>query len=129
MMARYVVDASALLALLKAEAGSDQVIEAITEGAVICSVNFSEVVAKLNESGMPEQAIHETLDSLELAIVKFDTENAYQAGLLRSQTRAVGLSPGDRACLALASYLNLPALTTDRIWKDVIPGIKVEVIR
>ena len=125
----YVLDASALLVLLKGEPGSERVIEAITDGASISAVNFSEVVGKLRDGGMPEEAIHETLDPLELDIVQFDTKLAYQAGFLLPFTKSAGLSLGDRACLALAQYLNLPALTTDRVWKDLIPTVTVQLIR
>jgi PIN domain nuclease of toxin-antitoxin system len=128
-MAGYVLDASALLVLLKGEAGSERVIEALMDGAAISAVNFSEVVAKLREGGMLEEAIHESLDSLELDIVEFDTEFAYQAGLLRPLTKSAGLSLGDRACLALAQNLNLPALTADRAWDSLSLGIRVQVIR
>ena len=123
------LDASALLVLLKGEPGKERVIKAITDGASISAVNFSEVVGKLRDGGMPEEAIHESLDSLELDIVEFDTVLAYQAGLLRTLTKNAGLSLGDRACLALAQHLNLPVLTTDRVWKDLIPEINVQVIR
>jgi PIN domain nuclease of toxin-antitoxin system len=129
VMGRYVLDASALLALLKAEKGSDRVIKAITEGAAISAVNLSEAVAKLNDGGMPEKAIHEALDALELDIVDFDAKQAYRAGLLRPLTRHAGLSLGDRTCLALAQQLNLPTLTTDRAWQDVLPNVMVQVIR
>jgi ribonuclease VapC len=128
-MATYVLDALALLVLLKGETGGDKVIAALKEGAAISAINFSEVIAKLNESGMPKEAIHEALDSLELDIIEFDTQNAYGAGLLRSATKRLGLSLGDRACLALAQQLNLPAITADRIWEGVVPDVVVQVIR
>lgn len=128
-MARYVLDASALLALLGAEKGSERVVKAITNGAAMSAVNFSEVIAKLSEQGMPEEAIHEALDSLELDIADFEIKSAYQTGLLRPLTKRAGLSLGDRACLALSQQLNLPALTTDRVWKDVTVNVTVEVIR
>jgi len=125
----YVLDASALLVLLKGEAGSERVIEAITDGASISAVNFCEVVGKLRDGGMPEEAIYETLDPLELDIVQFDTMLAYLAGLLRPLTKNAVLSLADRACLALAQHLNLPALTTDRVWKDLLPAITVQLVR
>ncbi len=128
-MASSILDASALLVLLKEETGGDKVVEALMEGAAISAINFSEVIAKLNESGMPEEAIHEALDSLELDIVEFDTQYAYKAGLLRSVTKRAGLSLGDRACLALAQQLNLPTITADRVWGGVVPDVVVQVIR
>ncbi len=36
---------------------------------------------------------------------------------------------GDRACLALAQQLNLPAITADRIWEGVVPDVVVRIIR
>ena len=128
-MKQFVLDASALLALLNQEYGSEQVTEAIADGAAISAVNFSEVVAKLSHAGMTEAAIHESLDSLGLEIVAFDASLAYQAGFLRPLTKRAGLSLGDRACLALAQYLNLPTLTTDRVWESLSLGIAVQVIR
>jgi ribonuclease VapC len=128
-MASSVLDASALLVLLKGETGADRVIEALTEGAAMSAVNFSEVIAKLNESGMPKEDIHEALDSLELDIVGFDTQKAYGSGLLRSVTKQAGLSLGDRACLALAQQLSLPVITADRVWGGVVLDVVVQVIR
>jgi ribonuclease VapC len=128
-MKRGVLDASALLALLNGESGSEQVAGVIVDGAAISAVNLAEVVTKLSEIGMPEVLIHEVLDSLGLEIVDFDFEQAYQVGLLRPLTRHVGLSLGDRACLALAKQLGLPALTTDRIWERLAVDVTVQVIR
>ena len=128
-MSKSILDASALLALLKEEPGSEQVVEAIAEGAAISTVNFSEVIAKLNEAGMPEDAIHESLDSLGLEIVNFDNELAYLAGLLRPLTKRAGLSLGDRCCLALAQNRNLPVFTTDRQWANLSLNIQIHVLR
>ncbi len=128
-MKRGVLDASALLALLNGEAGSELVASVIADGAAISTVNLSEVVTKLSEIGMPETPIHDVLDLLGLEIINFDFEQAYQVGLLRPLTRHAGLSLGDRACLALAKQLGLPALTTDRAWEGLAVDITVQMIR
>ncbi|MFQ6028047.1 MAG: type II toxin-antitoxin system VapC family toxin [Dehalococcoidia bacterium] len=125
---RTVLDASALLALLNSEVGGDSVMEVLAE-AVISSVNHSEVIAKLAEGGLPEFAIHQTLDALALEVLPFDVNQSYLAGMLRVDTRSAGLSLGDRACLALAHSLQLPVLTTDRSWSRMNLGIEVQVIR
>lgn len=127
-MSRVVLDASALLALLNGEPGSEVVEEAIP-GAAISTVNLSEVVAKLADAGMPERAIREALGEIEVELHPFDAAAAYTAGILRPQTRALGLSFGDRACLTLGRTLGLPVLTTDRNWKDLETGTEVRVIR
>jgi PIN domain nuclease of toxin-antitoxin system len=47
---------------------------------------------------------------------------------LRAETRSAGLSLGDRACLALAGDLGRPALTADKVWRD-LPRVEVRVVR
>lgn len=126
---RYVVDASALLALLNQEPGAERVARALSAGSSISAVNFSEVVARLSEAGMPQPAVREALDALELNVVAFDRALGYRAGFLRPATKRAGLSLGDRACLALAAHHNLPALTADRAWRQLATDTKVEVIR
>lgn len=128
-MSKWILDASALLALLNRERGSEYVVTALADGAAICVVNLSEVVAKLNEVGMPEEAIHEALDPLGLEIVNFDALLAYKAGMLRAGTKHAGLSLGDRACLALAQFFDVPVLTTDKIWESLSLNIAIRVIR
>ena len=128
-MSYYVLDASALMALLHEEPGSDKVANAVKNGAAISTVNLSEVASKLNELGTPEVLIQDAINVLRLTIVDFDTELAYKVGLLRPLTKRAGLSLGDRACLALAQHLNLPALTTDRVWQDLSLDVTVQLIR
>ena len=127
-MARAVLDASALLALLNGEPGAEEV-AAVLHEAAISTVNLSEVVAKLAEAGMPEPAIREAFQMLPLEVVPFDMEQAYEAGVLRPATRVAGLSLGNRSCLALAKRLGLPALTTDRTWEQLSVGAEVRAIR
>jgi PIN domain nuclease of toxin-antitoxin system len=124
-----VLDASAILALVLQEPGADRVNGAIEDGAVMLSVNVAEVVTRLHDRGMSEARIRAILSTIRAQVVPFDEELAYRAGLLRSATRAAGLSLGDRACLALAERLGAPALTSDRAWGRLQIGIQVEVIR
>jgi PIN domain nuclease of toxin-antitoxin system len=123
------LDASALLALLHGEPGHEEVARALAARAVISAVNLAEVVGKLAEAGMPEESIREALEGLELDVVAFDRGLAYRAGLLRPATRALGLSLGDRACLALAAFGEREALTADRSWGSLDLGIPVRQIR
>lgn len=127
-MNRVVLDASALLALLRAEPGGEEVAESIP-GAAISAVNLSEVVSKLMERGVPEQAVRSALRGVELEIYPFEEDLAYRTGVLRMATREAGLSLGDRACLALAQQLAAPALTTDRNWRTLEVGIEIRIIR
>lgn len=122
------LDASALLALLLGEAGADAV-HAILPRARISAVNLSEVVAKLQERGVPEGVIIDSLAELDLDVIPFDQPQAIRAGLLRQATRPDGLSLGDRACLASAATAGATAITTDRAWGDLDLGIAIEVAR
>jgi PIN domain nuclease of toxin-antitoxin system len=54
---------------------------------------------------------------------------ARQTGALRPATKALGLSLGDRACLALARRERLPILTADRSWAKLDLGIPIKVMR
>jgi len=123
-----ILDASALLAFVNNEPGTERVLE-VLPGAAISAVNFSEAIAKLAERGLAAHEIHTLLDEVGLEIVEFDISLAYDAGLLRPLTRQAGLSFGDRACLALARSLGLTAFTTDRAWSSLELDVTVEVIR
>ena len=127
-MSSIVLDASALLAFLNQEPGTEQWTSAVGE-SMISAVNLSEVVAKLADAGMPEAEIREALEPLGLEVASFDAELAYQAGLLRPQTKQFGLSLGDRACLALARSGTLPVLTADRAWEALRVGVEIRIIR
>ena len=127
-MNEVVLDASALLAVLRDEPGAQRV-ESRLHGAHVGAVNLSEVVAKLIEDGVPEAEIRVAIDRLQLDIHAFDAQLAYVAGILRRSTRASGLSFGDRTCLALAQSLGALALTADRSWSGFDLGIAIEVIR
>ena len=127
-MSNYVLDASALLALLNAEKGSALVQDVLPQ-SVISTVNLAEVVSRLTILKIPEEEVREALTVLGLEIIPFDEEQAFRAGLLSVYTQHLGLSLGDRACLALSLNSNATALTADRAWKDLDIGIKIKLIR
>lgn len=129
-MSRWVLDASALMALLYGEPGLERVAAAVATGAAISTVNLSEVIAKLADRGAPEREIRYTIETIELDITEFDANDALAAGLLRPSTRTAGLSLGDRACLALAQQSGAPVLTADRAWAAIdLDGVEVQFIR
>ena len=127
-MSTYVLDASAVLALIFGEPGGDYVADRL-EQARISSVNWSEVGAKVAERGGDLVRFLDEMRASPLIITPFDREQAEQAALLRRTTRAQGLSLGDRACLALAKAHSATALTTDRDWAKLDVGISVQLIR
>jgi ribonuclease VapC len=123
-----VLDASALLAMLQEEPGGD-VVQELLETAAISSVNWSEVVQKSLERQMEIDGLRHDLEALGLEILPFTAVLSETTARLRSATRQAGLSLGDRACLALAAVLGLPAITTDRIWPDLGLPIEIRVVR
>ena len=127
-MGNYVVDASALLALLNAEEGADLVQELLPD-AIISTVNLSEVVARLVAVGMPEKEIQDALALLGLETIPFDEEQAFQAGFFYASTQPFGLSLGDRACLSLARSRAAQAVTADRAWTNLDLKVRIRLIR
>jgi len=126
----FVLDASALLALLLGEPGGVRVGHTLPASAMT-TVNFAEVVGHYTRNGGRDAEIRAVLDPLPMSLVPFDQELAFQTGILLPLTRAAGLSLGDRACLALARRLDVPALSADRAWQAIAgqAGVRVELIR
>ena len=127
-MNRYVLDASALLALIQNEPGANVVEDVISSGW-ISTVNLSEVITKLTDDGIAEDDIREVIEGLQVNSVPFSLDQAYVAGLMRADTKMLGLSFGDRACLSLAKQLDTAAVTTDRIWTQLSVGVEIQLIR
>jgi ribonuclease VapC len=73
--------------------------------------------------------IRAAIDATAAIIVAHDAELAVDAAVLRRATRHRGLSLGDRACLALARRLEVPAYTADRSWGDLDVGLDNRVVR
>jgi PIN domain nuclease of toxin-antitoxin system len=124
----FVLDASAVLALLNEEPGKDRVEQAMGDCS-ISAVNYCEVIGKLIDAGVPNDDARDTLDLLDMEIVDFDEELGFQAASIMPATRRFGLSLGDRCCLALGSARKATILTGDRSWARLKIGVKVEVIR
>jgi PIN domain nuclease of toxin-antitoxin system len=124
-----VLDASAVLALLNLETGADKLTLELLSDTTCSTVNLAEVQSKLvSLGGAPDEAWEDTLSSIREA-VPFTEEQARITGSLVAQTRALGLSLGDRACLALGLTLKAPVYTADKSWKDLKLGVKIHVIR
>jgi len=124
-----VLDASALLALIFGEPGAEGLTSSLLQIATISTVNLAEVHTRLVRVGDdPEQAWADTRSYVR-EIYPFAVEQAKIAGDLATQTRSLGLSLGDRACLALAITLQAPVYTTDRLWKNLKAGVDVHVLR
>ena len=127
-MSRAVLDASAILAFLRAEPGAD-VVSGYRGDAVVSAVNVAEAGARLADFGASVSEVRRSMTVMGMEIVPFDEEQAYEATQFRGATRSRGLSLGDRACLQLAARRGLPALTADRAWAEIDAGVEVRLIR
>lgn len=126
--ASVVLDASAVLALVNAEPGAD-VVAGLTARAAISSVNWCEVYGKLRAVGVDGDALAGEIAETGIVVVPFDDDDARGAGELLLSKREAGLSLADRACLALAQRLGVPAVTADRNWAGLDVGVEVTCIR
>ncbi|MBI3976669.1 MAG: type II toxin-antitoxin system VapC family toxin [Chloroflexi bacterium] len=123
-----VLDASALLAFVHGEPGGEAV-RAMLKGAAISSVNWAEVVQKSLARGVDIRGLREDLEAMGLCVLPFTGEDAELTARLWSRTRSLGLSLGDRACLALGQSRKLPVLTADRTWTTLALEVEVRSIR
>lgn len=129
-MSKVILDTSAVLAYLFEEAGADKVAPVLEAGeGVMSSVNYAELVSKLIDQGMPPAAVRETVSNLELELVAYDEAQAFLTGELRQAGKVLGLSLGDRACLALGVLQQRPILTADRVWLTIPLATEVRLIR
>jgi ribonuclease VapC len=133
--ASAVLDASALLALLQNEEGAEVVLDAIEDGVAISVVNWAEVLSKLAEKGQDPATSATAIqaaradDEDALTIEPLTEADCVEMARLRVTTRPQGLSFGDRACLALAGRLEVPALTADHPWELAEVPVEIKLIR
>lgn len=127
-MAEVVLDASAVLALLNREPGAEAV-QAHLPGARLSAVNAAEVAGKLVDGGFSPEEAGQSLERLGARIEAFRSDDVIAVARIRAASRQAGLSLGDRACIALAARLGLPAVTADRAWRNLGTGVEVQLIR
>jgi ribonuclease VapC len=127
-MAEAVLDASALIAFLRNEPGADKVADVLNRSC-ISAVNLAETFGKMVEYGKELEAVAFQVERLRIPVIPFDGEQARIAASLWKQTRAVGMSLGDRVCLALALTTSLPAFATEDDWVTYNFGVQVVKIR
>ena len=124
-----VYDASALLAVVFSETGADTVLGHLVEpGGCVSAVNWAEVASKMIERGVDRENLPRELRTFGLDVVPLDEPQALAAGVLSATTRPLGLSLGDRCCLALAQSLQAQVITAERLWAR-LDGFDIALVR
>jgi PIN domain nuclease of toxin-antitoxin system len=123
-----VLDTSALISSFRREPGADMVDAAFSECAM-SSVNVSEFLSKVSDWGQDIVRYVENLNTSGIEFVDFTFARSVMAARLRERTRSLGLSLGDRACIALAIERQCMVMTADRAWAKIEIDVKVVVIR
>ena len=128
MSIEVILDASAVLALLLGEAGSDLVRPLVPVGGM-SAANHAEVIGKLSDRGYSREAL-DLASTPEFPVLPLTREIATLAGRLVPVTAHHGLSLGDRCCLATAMHYRVPAVTADQAWSRLqLAGLEVRCIR
>ena len=123
-----VLDSSIVLAEIFAEPGRINLAENYDDAA-ISSIILGEIASKLVERGFSAEEFDFFINHLRPICRPLTASQAVQAGRWRAQTKHLGLSLGDRCCLALALELGCEAYTADRVWAKLELGVTVRVIR
>lgn len=126
-MSEFVLDASALIAMLRSESGADKVSQSISD-ARMSVVNYSEVVSYFVHAGMEPRDVDAMLDPLPIEWIPVDKELAKLAGHLRKSTVSAGLSLGDRFCIALSLRDGLSAWTADKGWQAIEQDTGADIV-
>lgn len=127
---QYVIlDASALITLLSEENGHE-IVASVLPKSIMSSVNIAEVAKYLIEKrGLTKEEVANIIQSLVETIIPFDTSLALISADIIRHTRSLGLSLGDRACLALAIHTRYTVYSADKIWSQLDVGCKIVIIR
>ena len=123
-----VFDSSALLAISFDESGTERAARGLKDG-MMSAVNVAEVISRYVDQGASEEEARASLQAFGLDIRPFNETQAMAAGLMRTATQKLGLSLGDRACLALAVQEGATVFTADRTWAALDLEVDVELIR
>ena len=127
-MTDVVLDASAVLAFLRNEPGAE-IVRPHLKGGRLSAVNYSEVIAKAAALDIGYEQTESIMNDLGVERVAFDDRHAAVAASLLPATKRFGISLADRACMALAMIVGLPALTSDSDWTELGLEFEIRLIR
>jgi ribonuclease VapC len=119
MAFEYLLDASALLAIVFEEKGRDQV-HKILHKCAMSAVNLTEAIGKIAQRGASLDEAWDHISALEIPILSYDEATAREAVRFCDLAWTRGMSLGDRVCIATALIHGLVAVTADRRWPTLM---------
>lgn len=128
---KYVMDASAILAYANKEKYTVDLAKLFND-AIITTYNLTEAVSKaVISTTVDEQIAWDFMSNFITEHYPLDDAIGFEAVKLAILTKPIGLSLGDRYCIALGKILGLPVYTADRSWKTIEAdlGVQIELIR
>ncbi len=130
-----VLDASAILAVLFRERGSETVLKVIEAGAVTTPTGLAEALTVAQRLGhrRSRSDLVDDLTELGLDVEPLLAQDAAEMAHLlitasvasQSQPKLGSLSLGDAACLSVATRLGLPVVVSDGTWEALDLRVKV----
>lgn len=115
--ARYVLDASALLEVILEQPGANVVERALTAGALITTVNLSELLSSRARKGVQVKATVQVLEKIaelnRLRIEPFTEKEAVRAAEYTPPHRKEERGLADRCFLATVKERRRPGLTSE----------------
>jgi ribonuclease VapC len=125
-----ILDASALIAFIRKEDGSETVKTRITQSeAFISVVNLTEAKGKLVGAGdFTPQQVESELEQLAALVepIAYTLEQADLAAWWYARKNPYNLSLGDCACLGAAEATGCEVLTAEQRWGK-LPNLRVKV--
>lgn len=136
---RFVLDASAAVALVRRETGWDKVQGATRRGATIAASNLAEAITTLKRRGH-----RATVEELRAGFARLgvgvedvtadDVARMSELLMLADDLVAKGelerpVSLGDATCIAVAERLGLPLICSDRAWDKLNVAVSVGQFR
>jgi ribonuclease VapC len=126
---QVLLDASAVLAVLGNEPGAEHVALALhNKRCAVTAANQAEIISKCLDRGATPERLQVLLNTLGYSVLECVAADGQLAGDMRPLTRSLGLSLGDRLCLAVAKRLSLQVLTADRPWLSLQGTLGLDIV-
>lgn len=111
------------------QAPGGSVVGAKLHFSAISTLNLAEVLDYSLHHDIQIDGMVDDLQALGLRIEPFTPEDASAVAELAKISHQPALTISDRACLALARRLGIPALTADYAWSKLKLDVDIQVLR